>query len=159
MPKFDDYTQKTTPEDTDIALILDKTANVNKKTPFSGIWTWIVNKMTNAVIQNLQTTNKTVIGSINELNSNIGRIGKNAIANADLFVYAKSCAEGITVFRTNNTVTNSPADYVEGYIIKMDNNITIACFNMNTTEMFLAQKQASSENFLPWKKALLQDLS
>lgn len=70
MPKFDDYTQKTAPEDTDIALILDKTANVNKKTPFSGIWTWIVNKMTNAVIQNLQTTNKTVIGSINELNSN-----------------------------------------------------------------------------------------
>lgn len=69
MPKFDDYTQKNTPEDTDISLILDKTANVNKKTPFSGIWTWIVNKMTNAVIQNLQTTNKTVIGSINELNS------------------------------------------------------------------------------------------
>lgn len=69
MPKFDDYTQKNTPEDNDITLILDKTANVNKKTPFSGIWTWIVNKMTNAVIQNLQTTNKTVIGSINELNS------------------------------------------------------------------------------------------
>ena len=69
MPKFDDYTQKTIPEDNDIALILDKTANVNKKTPFSGIWTWIVNKMTNAVIQNLKTTNKTVIGSINELNS------------------------------------------------------------------------------------------
>ena len=159
MPKFDDYTQKTTPEDTDIALILDKTANVNKKTPFSGIWTWIVNKMTNAVIQNLQTTNKTVIGSINELNSNIGRIGKNTITNADLFVYAKSCAEGITVFRTNDTVTNSPATYTEGYIIKMDNNITIACFDMATTGMFLTQKQASSENFLLWKKALLQDLS
>ena len=78
MPKFDDYTQKTTPEDTDIALILDKTANVNKKTPFSGIWTWIVNKMTNAVIQNLQTTNKTVIGSINELNSNKPRCIKNS---------------------------------------------------------------------------------
>lgn len=71
MAKFDDYTQKNTPEDNDITLILDKTANVNKKTPFSGIWTWIVNKMTNAVIQNLQTTNKTVIGSINELNSKI----------------------------------------------------------------------------------------
>ena len=75
MPKFDDYTQKTTPEDNDIALILDKTANVNKKTPFSGIWTWIVNKMTNAVIQNLQTTNKTVIGSINELNSKMIKVG------------------------------------------------------------------------------------
>ena len=79
MPKFDDYTQKTTPEDTDIALILDKTANVNKKTPFSGIWALIVNKMTNAVIQNLQTTNKTVIGSINELNSKTGFIGVQTI--------------------------------------------------------------------------------
>lgn len=69
MAKFDDYTQKNTPEDNDITLILDKTANVNKKTPFSGIWTWIVNKMTNAVIQNLQTSNKTMIGAINELNS------------------------------------------------------------------------------------------
>lgn len=83
MPKFDDYTQKTTPEDTDIALILDKTANVNKKTPFSGIWTWIVNKMTNAVIQNLQTTNKTVIGSINELN--IKSVGNNAGGHNSIF--------------------------------------------------------------------------
>ena len=79
MAKFDDYTQKNTPEDNDITLILDKTANVNKKTPFSGIWTWIVNKMTNAVIQNLQTTNKTVIGSINELNSKTGFIGVQTI--------------------------------------------------------------------------------
>lgn len=83
MPKFDDYTQKTTPEDTDISLILDKTANVNKKTPFSGIWTWIMNKMTNAVIQNLQTTNKTVIGSINELNSK--SVGNNAGGHNSVF--------------------------------------------------------------------------
>ena len=86
MPKFDDYTQKTTPEDTDITLILDKTANVNKKTPFSGIWTWIVNKMTNAVIQNLQTTNKTVIGSINELNSNTKLIQTNQILTIALAI-------------------------------------------------------------------------
>ena len=83
MPKFDDYTQKTTPEDNDIALILDKTANVNKKTPFSGIWTWIVNKMTNAVIQNLQTSNKTMIGAINELNSK--SIGNNAGGHNSIF--------------------------------------------------------------------------
>ena len=76
MAKFDDYTQKNTPEDNDITLILDKTANVNKKTPFSGIWNWIVNKMTNAAIQNLQTSNKTMIGAINELNSKI-LIGAN----------------------------------------------------------------------------------
>lgn len=88
MAKFDDYTQKNTPEDNDITLILDKTANVNKKTPFSGIWTWIVNKMTNAVIQNLQTRNKTVIGSINELNSNTQSIFQRDVTNLDNAPYS-----------------------------------------------------------------------
>lgn len=91
MAKFDDYTQKNTPEDNDITLILDKTANVNKKTPFSGIWTWIVNKMTNAVIQNLQTTNKTVIGAINELNSKSKILygGTEIPQNSDMNSYNK----------------------------------------------------------------------
>lgn len=119
----------------------------------------ILGKLTSKSFSGLETTAKNVIGALNELNSNIGRIGKNTITDADLFVYAKSCAEGITVFRTNDTVTNSPANYTEGYIVKADNNITIVCFNMATVEMFLTQKQATSENFLQWKKALLQDLS
>ena len=41
----------------------------NKLSPFSGIWNWIVRKLTNAVISNLQTSNQTVLGAINELNS------------------------------------------------------------------------------------------
>lgn len=159
MATWDSYTQKATPEDNDTLMIKDTAGGANKRTPFSGVWNWIVEKLASAVISQLETTNKSIIPAINGLNSNIRRIGKNTITNADLFVYAKSCAEGITVFRTNDTVTNSPATYTEGYIIKIDNNITIACFDMATTGMFLTQKQASSENFLPWKKALLQDLS
>lgn len=159
MATWDSYTQKATPEDNDTLMIKDTAGGANKRTPFSGVWNWIVEKLASAVISQLETTNKSIIPAINGLNSNIRRIGKNTITNADLFVYAKSCAEGITVFRTNDTVTNSPTTYTEGYIIKIDNNITIACFDMATTGMFLTQKQASSENFLPWKKALLQDLS
>lgn len=83
MPKFDDYTQKTTPEDTDIALILDKTANVNKKTPFSGVWNWIVSKLTSAVISQLETTNKSIVPAINELNSK--SIGNNAGGHNSIF--------------------------------------------------------------------------
>lgn len=83
MPKFDDYTQKTTPEDTDIALILDKTANVNKKTPFSGIWNWIVSKLTSAVISQLETTNKSIVPAINELNSK--SVGNNAGGHNSIF--------------------------------------------------------------------------
>lgn len=70
MAKFNEYTQKATPEDADTLMIYDATSKANKLSPFSGIWNWIVNKLTNAVINNLQTSNKTVVGALNELNSN-----------------------------------------------------------------------------------------
>lgn len=69
MAKFNEYTQKATPADNDTMMIYDATAKANKLSPFSGIWNWIVGKLTNAVISNLQTSNQTVLGAINELNS------------------------------------------------------------------------------------------
>lgn len=69
MGKFNEYTQKATPADNDTLMIYDATSKSNKLSPFSGIWNWIVGKLTNAVISNLQTNNKTVVGALNELNS------------------------------------------------------------------------------------------
>lgn len=69
MGKFNEYSQKATPEDADSLMIYDAAAKANKLLSFSGIWNWIVGKLTNAVISNLQTSNKTVLGAINELNS------------------------------------------------------------------------------------------
>lgn len=69
MGKFNEYTQKATPEDADSLMIYDVAAKANKLSPLSGIWNWIVGKLTNAVISNLQTSNQTVLGAINELNS------------------------------------------------------------------------------------------
>ena len=69
MGKFNEYSQKATPEDADSLMIYDAAAKANKLSPFSGIWNWIVVKLTNAVISNLQTNNQTVIGALNELNS------------------------------------------------------------------------------------------
>lgn len=69
MGKFNEYSQKATPEDADSLMIYDAAAKANKLSPFSGIWNWIVEKLTNAVIANLQTNDKTVLGAINELNS------------------------------------------------------------------------------------------
>lgn len=62
MGKFNEYTQKATPEDADSLMIYDAAAKANKLSPFSGIWNWIVES-------NLQTNNKTVVGALNELNS------------------------------------------------------------------------------------------
>lgn len=71
MGKFNEYTQKATPADNDTLMIYDATSKSNKLSPFSGIWNWIVGKLTNAVISNLQTNNKTVLGAINELNNGL----------------------------------------------------------------------------------------
>lgn len=70
MGKFNEYSQKAIPADNDTLMIYDATSKSNKLSPFSGIWNWIVGKLTNAVISNLQTSNQTVLGAINELNSN-----------------------------------------------------------------------------------------
>lgn len=74
MGKFNEYTQKATPADNDTLMIYDAAAKANKLSPFSGIWNWIVGKLTNAVISNLQTNNKSVVGALNELNSNTSKL-------------------------------------------------------------------------------------
>lgn len=82
MAKFTDYTEKTEPVDTDLVLIYDTPAKVNKKFTFGNLWKWIVKKLTSAVINELQTSSKNVVGAINELNSKIyiysGRTGDKA---------------------------------------------------------------------------------
>lgn len=77
MAKFNEYPSKTTPEDADTLMLYDAATKSNKLSTFSGIWNWIVGKLTNAVISNLQTSNKTVLGAINELNS------KKAVLNSN----------------------------------------------------------------------------
>lgn len=76
MAKFTDYTQKTKPADADLLLIHDNAGAANKKTPFSGVWSWILDKLASAVISQLETANKSIIPAINELNSKI-LIGAN----------------------------------------------------------------------------------
>lgn len=90
MGKFNEYTQKATPADNDTMMIYDAAAKANKLTPFSGIWNWMVNKLTNAVINNLQTSNKTVVGAINELNS------KRFKANSYI-IYSDGSAKTVSV--------------------------------------------------------------
>lgn len=90
MGKFNEYSQKATPEDADSLMIYDAAAKANKLSPFSGIWNWIVGKLTNAVISNLQTSNKTVLGAINELNSKTPSKYVNSLEN-----YMKNAPIGV----------------------------------------------------------------
>lgn len=67
--KWPDYTTKETLKDNDELIILDADGKANKRTLMNKVWNYVVDKMTSAVVSKLTTTNKTMIGAINELNS------------------------------------------------------------------------------------------
>lgn len=101
MGKFNEYSQKATPADNDTLMIYDAAAKANKLSPFSGIWNWIVEKLTNAVISNLQTNNKTVVGALNELNSKTPSKEVNSLEN-----YMKSAPVGVNFCDCQNADDN-----------------------------------------------------
>ena len=86
MGNWKDYTTKTTVEDKDEIMIADATANANKRTPFSTLWNWIAGKLASAVIAQLETTNKSIIPAINELNSKAKTIAFTVAANKEYSV-------------------------------------------------------------------------
>ena len=69
MGLWTDYTKKDTPEDNDTLMLYDAAGKANKQILFSGFWKWVANKLKEATLSDLQTTDKTMIGAINELNS------------------------------------------------------------------------------------------
>lgn len=78
MPKWTDYTIKTEPAGKDEMMILDTAGKANKRLGLSALSDWILNKLADKTFQKLATSNKTILGAINELNSvayhNIPRI-------------------------------------------------------------------------------------
>ena len=78
MPKWTDYTVKTEPADKDEVMILDTSGKANKRLGLSVLSDWILNKLADKTFQKLATSNKTILGAINDLNSvtyhNIPRI-------------------------------------------------------------------------------------
>lgn len=70
MPKWTDYTTKTSPADKDEMMILDTAGKANKRLGLSVLSSFIENKIMGRRFDNLNTTDKTVLGAINEVDSN-----------------------------------------------------------------------------------------
>lgn len=124
MAKFNEYPVKATPEDADTLMLYDAASKTNKLSPFSGIWNWIVGKLTNAVIGNLQTNNKTVLGAINELNSKalMTYVGKKA-TNEDGVIPINNIISGVSI----KNVINAKA-----YISDGNKNIYSRLYSYNS---------------------------
>ena len=118
--KWTDYTTKETLKDNDELMILDKDANANKRTLMSKIWDYVVDKMTTAVIAKLGTTNKTLIGAVNELNSNkqgvLKTIAKQYSTNEQGVITTEINRTAVVVScRSNNAIVDPFVIYGNDY--------------------------------------------
>ena len=120
MVSVDSYAAKSDAcADDDRVAIYDSVSKTQKKALFGGgVWNWIVNKLTNAVISNLQTNNKTVLGAINELNSNTKIHYKNIYSLSSLQQLKESTIfrfdtidPSLLIDKKQNKMTDTTGDY------------------------------------------------
>lgn len=147
MPKWTDYTTKTEPADNDEVMVLDAAGKANKRLGLSALSDWIIGKIANKVFENLQTNNKTVVGAINELNSNTFR-AFNLVSYDAISTDLKSFNYGIA--RYSSTANDAPGD---------DNGFLISLYRSEAVRMQIALSDSgdvyirtanSVENFNEW---------
>lgn len=102
MPKWTEYTSKDTLADNDEVMLYDATGKVNKRGLMSKFWDYVVDKMSTAVISKLETNNKTIIGAINALNSELSFISKVKVV--DIQVVNEYVYTGLSFTVPKNTL-------------------------------------------------------
>lgn len=102
MPKWTEYTSKDTLADNDEVMLYDATARANKRGLMSKFWDYVVDKMATAVISKLETNNKTIIGAINALNSELSFISK--VKDVDIQVANEYVYTGLSFTVPKNTL-------------------------------------------------------
>lgn len=153
MGKFNEYTQKATPADNDTMMIYDAAAKANKLSPFSGIWNWIVGKLTNAVINKLETSNKSVIGALNELNSKSSNLAlKVDVTNIQALISKASSGTCILFHLSGANYTGNDLPIDSKY--KYGSGI-IFCRNPNSCKIVLFPEEMKPvwkmANWTKWK--------
>lgn len=130
------FDQKSAPEDNDLLVEYDASASKVKNVKFGGVWNWIVKKLTSAVINELQTSSKNVVGAINELNSNSLRIVNTNVLDWNAIVE-------IGIY-SGNDAQNAPINHNDGWINAIvlasnGNPNFLSLFAFSASKMFLRQ--------------------
>ena len=107
---WSNYTEKTaTPVDADEVMVRDSTDGKNKRLLFGTFWKWVAKKLNEATISELQTSNKTIIGAINALDSDM--VGKIHALSTDCgFLYFRKSADAVSVFGTLKIINQNNID-------------------------------------------------
>lgn len=104
MGRWTDYGADSTADDGDDLMAYNATQKKNKRITLEAIWNWMLNKLTNAVLDNLQTDNKTVVGAVNELKKRIDALDPTEPEET----------YSIALYLTNCTSSNTAATIKKG---------------------------------------------
>lgn len=107
---WSNYTEKTaTPVDADEVMVRDSADGKNKKLLFGTFWKWVAKKLNEATISELQTSNKTIVGALNQLNSDM--VGKIHALSTDCgYLYFRKSADAVSVFGTLKVINQNNID-------------------------------------------------
>ena len=126
---WSNYTEKTaTPVDTDEVMARDSTDGKNKRLLFGTFWKWVAKKLNEATISELQTSNKTIVGALNQLNSESFSYKKlDATSYAE---YVEECYDkkrpGMYICLKNDKMQDAPSSSISwiAYVFVFATSIT-----------------------------------
>ena len=67
MPEFKDYAEKTAIDDDDISTLQESKTNITKKFSFLKLWNFVLTGLKGKTIDSLNTTQKNIVGALNEV--------------------------------------------------------------------------------------------
>lgn len=149
---WSNYTEKTaTPVDTDEVMARDSTDGKNKRLLFGTFWKWVAKKLNEATISELQTSNKTIVGALNQLNSDsLPNIAERITQMPD-GTKAKLLSVGGTSVNVGNTGEKIPA-WSFGIFLPSTYGSDACAIFANTNQITVAYK--SNNNWVSCKKIL-----
>ena len=123
---WSNYTEKTaTPVDADEVMVRDSTDGKNKRLLFGTFWKWVAKKLNEATISELQTSNKTIIGAINALNSDkVPKKALNLSSDTDVSNILNSVSDSnCNLFPVWGTIGGLYGSWAWGIVLTGLNNI------------------------------------
>lgn len=97
MGRWTDYETNSVPDDGDDLMAYNMAQKKNKRITLKAIWNWMLDKLTNAVIESLQTNDRTVVGAINELKSRIDALDSTEPEETySIALYLSNCTSSNT---------------------------------------------------------------
>lgn len=155
---WSNYTEKTaTPVDADEVMVRDSTDGKNKRLLFGTFWKWVAKKLNEATISELQTSNKTIVGALNQLNSEslIGNVTTIDDITFDYNSFTKTGLYYINGPKNQSESDNKPGENITNCFMMVLAKTDYRCFQIifpgNTERIFYRNTKTDTSGWNSWK--------